>query len=69
MAEGLYIMGGFVAGVCWTPICGKLLAELIANKTPEVDLESMNPNRFDNMKIELPEKYNYAIMLEHLGRL
>lgn len=68
-AEGLYIIGGFPAGIGIISYTGKLLADMIAGKAMEVDLDPYDPDRFNDIRIELPEKYNYAILEEYLGRL
>jgi glycine/D-amino acid oxidase-like deaminating enzyme len=67
--DGLYIIGGFPAGMDVIPYTGKLLADLIMGKDMEVDLDPYDPDRFNSIKIELPEVYNYAILEEYLGRL
>ena len=69
IAEGLYIIGGFPAGMGIIPYTAKLISDLIMDKEMEVDLDPYNPDRFNDVKIELPEVYNYAILEEHLGRL
>ncbi|UCB47504.1 MAG: FAD-binding oxidoreductase [Spirochaetota bacterium] len=69
MADGLYIIGGYPAGmglICYT---AKLLSEMITGKEMEIDLDPFDPDRFDNLNIELPERYNYAILEDYLGRL
>jgi len=67
--EGLYIIGGFPAGMGLIPYTAKLLADLIADREMEVDLEPYDPDRFNDVRIELPERYNYAILEDYLGRL
>jgi sarcosine oxidase subunit beta len=69
IADGLYIIGGFPAGMGLIPYTAKLLAEMIAHKDMEADLDPYNPDRFNDVKIELPERYNYAILEDYLGRL
>jgi sarcosine oxidase subunit beta len=68
-ADGLYIIGGFPAGMGLISYTGKLMAEMIAGKEMEMDLDPYDPDRFNDVRIELPERYNYAILEEHLGRL
>ena len=68
-AEGLYLNAGYPSGMNFIPILSKLLADLIAEKEMEVDLDPFDADRFNDVKIELPERYNYAILEEHLGRL
>jgi glycine/D-amino acid oxidase-like deaminating enzyme len=68
-AEGLYLIGGFPAGMGLISYTAKLLADLIADREMEVDLDTYDPDRFNNLKIELPQKYNYAILEDYLGRL
>lgn len=69
IAEGLYIFGGFPAGMGLIPYTAKLLSDLIANKQMETDLGPFDPDRFNDLKIELPKRYNYAILEDFLGRL
>ena len=69
ITEGLYIIGGFPAGMGVIPYTAKLIADLIMDKEMEVDLDPYDPDRFNDVKIELPEVYNYAILEEYLERL
>ena len=69
IAEGLYLIGGFPAGMGLISYTAKLLAEMVAEKEMETDLDPYDPDRFNDIRIELPDKYNYAILEEYLGRL
>jgi len=69
IAEGLYIIGGFPNGMAFIPYLAKLLSDLISSKKMEMDLDMFNPDRFSDLSIRLPKKYNYTILADFLGRL
>ncbi|MCK5570257.1 MAG: FAD-binding oxidoreductase [Spirochaetes bacterium] len=69
IADGLYVIGGFPNGMAFIPYIAKLLSDLIANRPLETDLEMFDPDRFKDLFIKLPERYNYTILADCLGRL
>jgi sarcosine oxidase subunit beta len=69
VAEGLFVIAGFPNGMAFIPYIASLLAALAAGKTPELDLDIFQPDRFAGLDIHLPETYNYTILADYLGRL
>jgi sarcosine oxidase subunit beta len=69
IADGLYVIAGFPNGMAFIAYIAKLLADMVAEKKPEIDLDIFDPCRFQSLDIELPERYNYTILADHLGRL
>lgn len=69
IAEGMYIIAGFPNGMAFIPYLAKLLSCLVAEREPEKSLEIFDPDRFMHLEVELPERYNYTILADYLGRL
>lgn len=69
IAEGLYIIAGFPNGMAFIPFLAKLLSQLIIYKKVEMDLDIFDPDRFNELRIEWPTRYNYTIIADFLGRL
>jgi len=69
IAEGLFIIAGFPNGMAFIPYLAKLLSELIIHGKSYMDLNIFNPDRFNNLSLNWPIKYNYTIIADFLGRL
>jgi glycine/D-amino acid oxidase-like deaminating enzyme len=69
MAEGLFVIAGFPNGMAFIPYIAKLLADVVVGEEPETDLELFDPDRFIDLAVHLPERYNYTILADYLGRL
>lgn len=69
IAEGLFVIAGFPNGMAFIPYIAKLLADVVAGVEPETDLELFDPDRFVGLAVNLPERYNYTILADYLGRL
>jgi sarcosine oxidase subunit beta len=69
IAEGLFVIAGFPNGMAFIPYIAKLLSDIVAEKDPEMDLDIFDPDRFLGVSIELPQRYNYTILADYLGRL
>ncbi len=69
IAEGLFVLAGFPNGMAFIAYIARLLAELVAGREPEIDLDIFRPDRFADLAIRLPERYNYTILADYLGRL
>lgn len=66
--EGLYVAAGYPNGMAYAPITARLLAELITEGAPSIPLEALDPMRFAGKQYAWPEKYDYTILAEYLGR-
>ena len=65
--ENLYINAGFTNGMCWCPICGKLLSEyILEDGRTSVPIDFMDPERFSGEVFEWPEKYNYTVLHNYI---
>jgi glycine/D-amino acid oxidase-like deaminating enzyme len=69
IAEGLFVIAGFPNGIAFIPYIAKLLSDIVAEKDPEMDLDIFDPDRFLGVSIDLPQRYNYTILADYLGRL
>ncbi len=69
IADGLYVICGFPNGMAFIPYIASLLADLVIGQESETDLDIFNPDRFQNMTIDLPKRYNYTLLADYLGRL
>jgi sarcosine oxidase subunit beta len=66
--ENFYMNAGFTNGHCWCPICGKLLAEYILNNgNTSIDIDFMNPERFEGIRFDWPESYNYTTLHNYIA--
>jgi sarcosine oxidase subunit beta len=65
--ENLYMNSGFTNGMCWCPICGKLMAEFILNNgKTSIPLAMMDPERFRGQVFEWPERFNYTVLHNYI---
>jgi sarcosine oxidase subunit beta len=65
--ENLYMNAGFTNGMCWCPICGKLMAEYILDKgKTSLPIDMMNPERFSGEVFEWPERFNYTVLHNYI---
>jgi len=67
--ENLYIAAGFLNGMAYGPIIGKLLAELIVYKNTSIPIDIFSPERFYKKNIGWPEFYNYTVLAEFFERV
>lgn len=66
--EGLFVAAGYPNGMAYTSVTARLLAELVVEGAPSIPLEPLDPMRFAGKKYDWPEKYDYTILAEYLGR-
>jgi sarcosine oxidase subunit beta len=65
--ENLYMNTGFTNGMCWCPVCGKLMAEYILNDgETSLPINMMNPERFSGEVFEWPERFNYTVLHNYI---
>jgi glycine/D-amino acid oxidase-like deaminating enzyme len=65
--ENFYMNSGFTNGMCWCPICGKLMAEYILdNGKTSLPLDMMDPERFSGQVFEWPERFNYTVLHNYI---
>jgi sarcosine oxidase, subunit beta len=69
LAEGLFVIAGFPNGMAFIPGIAVLLAQVVQGREPEIDLDIFDPDRFIDRSFTLPERYNYTILADFLGRL
>lgn len=69
IAEGLFVIAGFPNGMAFIPYLASLLADMVAGEEPETDLQMFDPQRFADLAVRLPDRYNYTILADCLGRL
>ena len=69
LAEGLFVIAGFPNGMAFIPGIAVLLAQVVEGRQPEIDLDIFDPDRFIERSFTLPERYNYTILADFLGRL
>jgi sarcosine oxidase, subunit beta len=69
IAEGLFVIAGFPNGMAFIPGIATLLSAVVEGREPEIDLDVFNPDRFAGRSFTLPERYNYTILADYLGRL
>jgi glycine/D-amino acid oxidase-like deaminating enzyme len=69
LAEGLFVIAGFPNGMAFIPYIARLLSQVVAGEEPETDLGLFDPDRFIDLAVQLPERYNYTILADYLGRL
>ncbi|HOK57348.1 MAG TPA: FAD-dependent oxidoreductase [bacterium] len=67
--ENLYIAAGFLNGMAYGPIIGKLVSELIVYGKTSLSIEIFKPERFYKKKINWPKFYNYTILAEFFARV
>jgi sarcosine oxidase subunit beta len=69
LADGLFVIAGFPNGMAYISYIAKMLAHLVADKVPETNIDLFDPDRFNDLTVEIPERYNYTILADYLGRL
>ncbi len=69
IAEGLFVIAGFPNGMAFIPYIAVLLSQVVEGREPETDLDIFDPDRFIERSFTLPERYNYTILADFLGRL
>jgi sarcosine oxidase subunit beta len=69
LAEGLFVIAGFPNGMAFIPYIALLLSQVVEGREPETDLDIFDPDRFIDRSFTLPERYNYTILADFLGRL
>ncbi|MCM8803241.1 MAG: hypothetical protein NC827_08050, partial [Candidatus Omnitrophica bacterium] len=67
--ENLYIAAGFLNGMAYGPIVGKLVAELVVYGKTSISIDIFKPERFYKKKINWPKFYNYTILAEFFARV
>ncbi|MGB9677092.1 MAG: NAD(P)/FAD-dependent oxidoreductase [Candidatus Ratteibacteria bacterium] len=67
--ENLYIAAGFLNGMAYGPIVGKVISELIVYGKTSLNIDIFKPERFYKKKINWPEFYNYTILAEFFARV
>ena len=66
--ENFYINAGFTNGNSWCPICGRLLAEYILKEgNTSIDINFMNPERFEDVSFDWPKSYNYTVLHNYIA--
>ncbi len=66
--QGLYVAAGYPNGMSYTPVTARLLAELILDGESSIPLDPLDPARFAGKRYEWPERYDYTVLAEYLGR-
>ena len=69
LAEGLFVIAGFPNGMAFIPAIAVLLSQVVQGRQPEIDLDIFDPDRFIDRSFTLPDRYNYTILADFLGRL
>lgn len=67
--KNVYVAVGYPNGMSYASVTARLLAELIIEGQSSISLETLNPNRFGGKKFEWPERYDYTILADYLGRV
>ncbi|MCM8818214.1 MAG: FAD-binding oxidoreductase [Candidatus Omnitrophica bacterium] len=67
--KNLYISAGFLNGMAYGPIVGKLVAELIIYGKTSISIDIFKPERFYKKRINWPKFYNYTILAEFFARV
>jgi sarcosine oxidase subunit beta len=67
--RNLYMNAGFTNGMAWCPICGQLLAELIQQGKTSVPIDIMDPERFQGVAFQWPDRYNYTVLHGYIASM
>lgn len=67
--ENLYIVAGFLNGMAYGPVIGKLVSELVIYGKTSLPIDIFSPLRFYKKKINWPKFYNYTILAEFFARV
>ena len=66
--RGLFACAGFPKGMAFTSIMAKLAAQTILGQEPLLPLGPHDAARFQGMKVDWPERYNYTVLADFLAR-
>lgn len=67
--ENLYMNSGNVNGNVFCSICGKTISEYILNNgKTSIPIDFLNPERFNDDVFEWPEKYDYNVLADYVGK-
>ena len=66
--KGLFVCAGFPNGMAFTSIMAKLTAELILGQDPALPLGPYDAQRYANVHVDWPERYNYTVLADFLAR-
>ena len=67
--QGLFVIAGLNNGFAIGPALSKLGCELLLEGEASLDISSMDPGRFMNKNIVIPEAYTYAEIQHYIGKM
>jgi sarcosine oxidase subunit beta len=66
--ENYFLNTGYSNGMCYCPICAKLTSEFILNNgKTSIPIDLLKPERYYNMKFDIPKYYSYDMLERLLG--
>ena len=66
--DGLFVCAGFPNGMAFTSIMAKITADLILGQEPALPLGPYDAQRYANVHVDWPDRYNYTVLADFLAR-
>jgi len=68
--KGLFVTGGYPAGMSWAAVSGKLTAEYICTEKTSIPLDFVDPGRFiGKPEMRWPQPYDLTMLHEHMLKM
>ena len=68
--KGLFVTGGYPAGMSWAAVSGKLTAEYICKEKTSIPLDFVDPGRFiGKPEMRWPQPYDLTMLHEHMLKM